>query len=70
VGDMELPIADIIADIKKKIGSEENIDAALVVLKISDYRTSFQEMMAIKTISKMLDNSKPSDTFMVITHCD
>ena len=67
---MDLPLAEILADIKNNIGSKQNIDAALVVLKITDYRTSIQEMYAIKTISKMIDNSKSDDTFMILTHCD
>ena len=47
VGDTELLMIDIIDDIKNSIGSKRNIDAALVVLKITDYRTSIQEMFAI-----------------------
>jgi hypothetical protein len=33
VGDVKLPLAKILADIKTKIGSEQKIDAALIVLK-------------------------------------
>ena len=70
VGDYDLPMIDIIDDIKKNIGSKQNIDAALVVLKITDYRMSIQEMYAIKTITRMIDNSNSGDTFMILTHCD
>lgn len=27
-------------------------------------------MYAIKTISRMIDNTKPENTFMILTHCD
>ena len=67
---MELPIVQILADVKSNIGPKEKLDAALVVLKMTDYRTSIQEMYAIKTISRMIDNSKPDNTFMILTHCD
>jgi hypothetical protein len=70
VGDVDLPIAQIIADIKGNITSQQKIDAALVVLKITDYRTTIQEMYAIKTISTMIDKAKPENTFMILTHCD
>ena len=67
---MDLPIIKILADIKETITSKEKIDAALVVLKMTDYRTSIQEMYAIKTITRMIDNTKPENTFMILTHCD
>lgn len=70
MGDVDLPIAQIIADIKGNITSQQKIDAALVVLKITDYRTTIQEMYAIKTISTMIDKAKPENTFMILTHCD
>jgi len=60
----------MIADIKNKIGSKRNIDAALVVLKRNDYRNNIQDIYAIKTISRMLDNSHPDNVFMILTHCD
>lgn len=63
-------MAQILYDIKKTIGPEQNIDAALVVLKLTDYRTSIQEMYAIKTISTMIENASPKNTFMILTHCD
>ena len=40
VGDPKLPIALFIDDINRKIGSNQKIDAALIVLKLTDYRTS------------------------------
>ena len=70
VGDMDLPVIDIVDDIKANFRSKQNIDAALVVLKITDYRTSIQEMYAIKTIARMIDKSDSGDTFMILTHCD
>jgi GTP-binding protein EngB required for normal cell division len=70
VGDIELPTAQIIYDIKRKIGTEQEIDAALVVVKLTDVRTSIQEMYAIKSIKTMIDNVEPKNTFMILTHCD
>ena len=67
---MKLPISDILDDIQNTIGSKQKLDAALVVLKLTDYRTSIEEAFAIKTISKMIDNAKPDNTFMILTHCD
>ena len=65
----DLPgVGDI--DIKRKIGTEQEIDAALVVVKLTDVRTSIQEMYAIKSIRTMIDNVEPKNTFMILTHCD
>ena len=61
---------NIIEDIKKNITSKQKIDAALIVIKKYDYRDSVQELYAIKTITTMIANSKPEDTFIVVTHCD
>jgi len=70
VGDIKLPIVRILSDIKESIGFKQNIDAALIVVKSTDYRESPQEIIAIKTISKMIDNSKPDNTYLILTHCD
>ena len=63
-------MSDIISDIKYSIGSKQNIDAAIFVTKATNYRNSIRDQIAIKTISKMIVNSKPDDIFMIITHCD
>jgi hypothetical protein len=70
VGDTKLPMIKIITDIKNIITSKQNIDAALIVLKKYDYRDTIQELYAIRTITKMIANSKAEDTFIVVTHCD
>lgn len=38
VGDIELPLSIIAEDIKKTIGFDRNFDAALLVLRSTDYR--------------------------------
>ena len=58
------------ADIKVSIGSKQLFDAALIVVKMTDYRATIQEMFAIKAISKLLCDYTPENIFMVITHCD
>ena len=40
VGDFNIPMPHIVADIKISIGSKQCFDAALVVLKMTDYRAS------------------------------
>jgi len=40
VADLELPLAEIINDIKENIGHTQNFDAAMIVLKMTDYRAS------------------------------
>ena len=40
VGDFNIPMPMIVADIKTNIGSSQCFDAALVVLKMTDYRAS------------------------------
>ena len=41
VGDINLPLTTIVADIKVSIGSN-NIDASLFVIKAQDYRMDLQ----------------------------
>jgi hypothetical protein len=38
---------NIVDDIKRKIGSKENIDAVLVVFKATEYRKTIQELKTI-----------------------
>ena len=40
VGDLEIPLAKIVADIQINIGTQQCIDIALLVLKMTDYRAS------------------------------
>ena len=70
VGDFNIPLPQIVADIKVSIGSKQLFDAALIVVKMTDYRATIQEMFAIKAITKLLCEYKPENIFMVITHCD
>ena len=70
VGDFNIPLPQIVADIKVSIGSKQLFDAALIVVKMTDYRATIQEMFAIKAISKLLTDYRPENIFMVITHCD
>jgi hypothetical protein len=51
--DIELPLANIIDQIKIKIG-KLSFDAVLIVIKQSDYRASIQEVMAVKIIKKLM----------------
>jgi hypothetical protein len=70
VGDYNLPLAAIVADIKCSIGSDQPIDAALIVVQGTDYRMTPQQTMAIKCISKFFKSFESRKVFMVITHCD
>lgn len=71
VGDLELSLLQIVADIKNKIvQKQETFDAALMVIKLFDYRASVQEVIALKAIKNFFDNFQPSQVFCVITHCD
>lgn len=67
---MELPMLQIVADIKVSIGSKQPIDAALIVLKLTDYRATPQEIISIKSASKFFANFEPKKIFLIITHCD
>ena len=66
---MNLPIAQIVADIKVSINNQP-IDAALIVLKATDYRTDIQQVISVKIISKFFKNFEHKKVYMVITHCD
>ncbi|TNV80944.1 hypothetical protein FGO68_gene1750 [Halteria grandinella] len=71
VGDMELSLINIVADIKASIQSNETtFDAALIVIKIFDYRASVQEVIALKAIKNFFENFSPNQVFCIITHCD
>ena len=52
------------------IGSDQAIDAALIVLTASDYRMTIQQTVAIKIIAKFFKDFEPRKVFMVITHVD
>ena len=61
----------MIADIDVKLGEKrENVDAVLIVFKMTDYRASIQEIMAIQLIQEFLENFQAKRLFLVITHCD
>jgi hypothetical protein len=70
VGDIELPLSEIIEEISKKIGSYQVFDAALLVIKSTDYRESIQDIIAAKALMNFLVNFSPDRVFLVITHCD
>jgi len=69
VGDMNIPLGKIVADIKESIGSN-NIDASLIVIKAQDYRTGLEQMIAVKAISKFFKNFDSRHVFLIITHAD
>ena len=69
VGDINLPLSQIVADIKVSIGSN-NIDASLFVIKAQDYRMDLQQTIAIKVISKFFKNFDSRHVFLIITHAD
>ena len=66
---MNIPLANIVADIKVQIGSN-NIDASLIVIKAQDYRTGLEQMISIKAISKFFKNFDSRHVFLIITHAD
>ena len=70
VGDYNLPLAAIVADIKCSIGSDQPIDATLIVLKSTDFRKTLEATLTIKCTSKFLKTFESRKVFMVITHCD
>ncbi|TNV72682.1 hypothetical protein FGO68_gene346 [Halteria grandinella] len=71
VGDMELSLLNIVADIKASIQSNETtFDAAIIVIKIFDYRASVQEVIALRAIKNFFENFSPNQVFCIITHCD
>jgi hypothetical protein len=46
------------------------IDAALIVLKSTDYRMDIQQTIAIKMVGKYFENFDARKVFLVLTHCD
>lgn len=70
VADLELPVAEIVVDIKETIGTAQNFDAALILVKSTDYRIDVQQVIALKIIRKFFANFSPSNVFVIITHCD
>ena len=49
----------IIENIMDSVGSQQYFDAALIVIRSTDYRLSVQEMIAIKAIANLLIDHKP-----------
>lgn len=71
VGDMELSLYNIVEDIRRSIQSKDTtFDAALIVIKIFDYRATVQEVIALKAIKNFFENFSPKQVFCIITHCD
>ena len=61
VGDMELSLQQIVDDIKASIQSTETtFDAALIVLKIFDYRATVQEIIALRAVKTFFENFSPT----------
>ena len=70
VGDFNICLDEIVLKIKLKIGHNEVIDGALIVIKSTDYRITAQETIAIKAVLKFFSNFSSRHVFLVITHCD
>lgn len=67
---MELSLIQIVADIKGSIGHQTTFDAALIVIKLFDYRATVQEVIALKAIKNFFANFSPHQVFCIVTHCD
>lgn len=70
LADPKIPVDTIIAKIKSKCGTNATFDAAILVLKSTDYRITIQQVISLKAISKLLENFKPKKIFAVFSHCD
>jgi hypothetical protein len=65
-----LSLYEIVKDIKSHVGSQTPFDAAIVVVKVLDYRASASEVIALRAIKNFFDNFSYNQVFCVITHCD
>ena len=57
------------ADIKVTVGKNP-IDAALIVVKSTDYRMDIQQTISIKMVGKFFANFEAKKVFIIFTHCD
>jgi hypothetical protein len=60
----------IVDDISENIGTQEKFDAAIIVIKITDYRLTMNEIMALNAIKNFFENFEPSQVFCIVTHVD
>jgi hypothetical protein len=67
---LELSLKAIVDDIKSNIGHQEKFDAAIIIIRITDYRASINEVIACRAIKEFLENLTPQHIFCLITHCD
>jgi predicted GTPase len=68
-GDGKIDISAVATKISSKCSSEK-FDACLLVLKSLDYRISFQEVCALRSMRWFFDGFTAKRFFAVFTHCD
>ena len=68
-GDGKIDISAMATKISSKCSSEK-FDACLLVLKSLDYRISFQEVCALRSMKKFFDGFTAKRFFAVFTRCD
>jgi hypothetical protein len=54
----------------RTICGTQKFDACIIVLKADDYRVTFQEFFALKSMREFLADFSAQRVFCVITHCD
>jgi hypothetical protein len=69
-GDPTFNIEQIAKEIEKAFSSGQKINICLIVTKSTDYRLSFQEIIALKAIKTFLSDMKPDGFYCWISHCD
>jgi hypothetical protein len=69
-GDPTFNIEEIAEEIEKVFSSGQKIQICLIVTKSTDYRLSFQEIIALKAIKTFLSDIKPEGFYCWISHCD
>jgi len=69
-GDPTFNIEQIAKEIEKAFSSGQKINICLIVTKSTDYRLSFQEIIALKAIKTFLSDMKPEGFYCWISHCD
>jgi hypothetical protein len=57
-------------DIKENIGYQGKFDAAIIVIKITDFRASIYDVIAWKAIKEFFYHLTPEHIFCCFTYCD
>jgi predicted GTPase len=70
LGAPDLSIDKWVEEVKNGVPKGQQIDMALVVIKSTDKRLGFEQLLSVQAMANFLKGLKAENTFIIFTHCD